>query len=853
MTNVTLPEGMTSIREDFFTETALTGLHIPASVTHIDHQAFDFCPDFMGFTVADASVSFSAEDGVLFNDDKTEIVLYPLGKTGSSYEMPSTVESARFDYSSVFNTPKLTEITGGRSGFFSFEDGVLYNGTRTELLLSTLARTGELTIPTSVTSIAPGAFKYGNITKVTIFGTVTSIGDIGEEGRVFAKSSLIEINVLGGSSYVSDNGVLFDGTGSTLLAYPVAKSGAYYSLVAKTTVDKIGAYAFSGNRYLETLVCGSNITEIGEYAFQAAERLKTVESIDNVTDIGMYAFSQSSLESINLPKNPSFTILKRDMFSQCLNLTSIEVPSNVQELENNVFLSCTNLSEIKLNDGLLRIREQSMMNTGITRIEIPASVIFIREHAFNVCSNLREIVFLAEDPTTITIVGENHFYGVSDDAYIIVPAGKESIYEAWIPANVQSASPFPILGSVEIIIESGGHDLKFVDENGTVLDKLPGGATNKDYVILPKDDEKFEVIDVQVDGSTANKNSDDEFYVTLDGDKVIEVTVVPKKVVTFISNGNTTLQYVKNGGLAVAPSVSNPGHNLQGWFAGGVAWDFTTPVTADMTLTAQWTGIPAPKATYTVTMTSLAGVDVPPTRVGTHSVEEGGAFSFSARATSATSTLTVLVNGLELASISDNFYMIDNIRENKAITFRLTAGGSTPNPDTDPVGDDNNSGGQVIIDENTPSDIPGTLPPTGEIIVYPPVVEPGTDPSVTIDGEEVPGRWDTDEDGNPIFVIDYDNLEDGKHTLVIGDKEYTFTTDKNAGGATSNDVLSTAKVIAGYGNITIETPNAATVQVVSFSGSVVYNAKVTGTVAVNVQAGIYAVVVDGTVTKVVVR
>jgi len=303
--------------------------------------------------------------------------------------------------------------------------------------------------------------------------------------------------------------------------------------------------------------------------------------------------------------------------------------------------------------------------------------------------------------------------------------------------------------------------------------------------------------------------------------------------------------------LAIAPSVSNPGHDLQGWFASGIAWNFTTPVTTDMTLTAQWTSTPAPKATYTVTITPLSGVSVD--RSST-TVGEGNSFKFEAEATTRGYSVIVSVNGTTLPATSGITYLIEDIRENKTVTFRLVGPGipgpGTPDPE---VGPGLPGGpGQIIIDENTPPEIPGVLPPTGEIIVYPPVVEPGTDPSVTIDGEEVPGRWDEDEDGNPIFVIDYENLEDGKHTIIINDKEFEFTVDKNA-RPTSNDVLSTATVTAGYGSITIDTPNSATVSVVSFSGSVVYNARVTGTTTVNVPSGVYAVVVDRTVTKVVVR
>ena len=861
LTNVVLPEGMTAIKEGFFVNNFnLTTLNIPSTVTDIEPGSFLGCINFTRFTVDAASTHFSVDgEGVLFNEDKTEVVVYPFGKTASSYIMPLTVERARFDFGDVFNNTALADISGGNPSLFKYSEGVMYNGLGTELIFCPVAKTGDVNALNGVTSILPGAFKNGNVSKINMPATVTSIGIAGEEGLVFAYSKkLTEINVAGGTSYLSEDGVLFDAGKTKLLAYPADKDGSRYSLVAKPTVEKVGAYAFAGNRNLEILVCGSKVKEIERYAFSMAESLKTVESIENVTDLGRAAFHRSTLEYINLPENPNFKVVPESSLSECLNLTSIVVPANVEMIHSNAFNGSLYLKDVTLNEGLQTIMTQAFMGTGITEITIPASVTRIREAAFNNSKELREVEFLSDDPTSL-IINNNAFASTSDDLIIVVPVGAESQYEALL-SGVGLPPSVSILGLVEIIIESGGHDLKFVDEDGNVLDELPGGITNKDYVILPKDDEKFEVIDVQVDGSTANKNSDDEFYVTLDGDKVIEVTVVPKKVVTFISNGNTTLQYVKNGGLAIAPSVSNPGHDLQGWFAGGVAWNFTTPVTADMTLTAQWTSIPAPKATYTVTMTPLAGVDVPPTRVGSHSVEEGGAFSFSARATSATSTLTVLVNGAELSPASDNFYMIDNIRENKAITFKLTAGGSTPNPDTDPVapgdGNDNNNngGGQIIIDENTPSDLPGEFPPTGEIIVRPPLVDPdsSTPPTVIIDGKEVEGEWKTDEDGNPIFVIEFDDLEDGKHTLIINNKEFEFTVDKNA-RPTSNDVLSVAKVSASYGAITIETPKSAMVQVVSFSGSVVYNAKVVGTATVNVPAGIYVVVVDGSVTKVVVR
>ena len=44
------------------------------------------------FAVVADAVNFSAEDGVLFNKAKTELILYPEEKTDDVYNMPSTVE-----------------------------------------------------------------------------------------------------------------------------------------------------------------------------------------------------------------------------------------------------------------------------------------------------------------------------------------------------------------------------------------------------------------------------------------------------------------------------------------------------------------------------------------------------------------------------------------------------------------------------------------------------------------------------------------------------------------------------------------------------------------------------------------
>lgn len=87
-----------------------------------------------------------------------------------------------------------------------------------------------------------------------------------------------------------------------------------------------------------------------------------------------------------------------------------------------------------------------------------------------------------------------------------------------------------------------------------------------------------------------------------------EEIIVPVYKVTFDSNGGTAvaIKSVLSGERASAPTPpTRSGHDFGGWTLGGVAYDFTAPVTADITLVAVWEEIIIP--TYTVTFDSNGG------------------------------------------------------------------------------------------------------------------------------------------------------------------------------------------------------------------------------------------------------
>lgn len=163
LTSINIPNGISSIGSEAFASCgSLVSVAIPASVTDIQSRVFIGSESLVNFLVDAQTPRFSAEGGVLFNKDQTELLAYP--SASGAYTIPDGVRNIG-DYA-FFLCNSLTGITlpdgVTRIGFSAFRD------------CSTLA---SVSLPGTLTSIEPQAFDGClSLPAITIPASVTSIG-----------------------------------------------------------------------------------------------------------------------------------------------------------------------------------------------------------------------------------------------------------------------------------------------------------------------------------------------------------------------------------------------------------------------------------------------------------------------------------------------------------------------------------------------------------------------------------------------------------------------------------------------------------------------------------------------------
>lgn len=295
------------------------------------------------------------------------------------------------------------------------EDGVTEIGNQTFQGCTGLT---NVTIPDSVQKIGAWAFYLcGGLKNVDIPANV----EIGNSS--FRQSGLEQVTVSGGS----------------------VGQYAFHRNVSLKKIDinceTIGDEAFSGCDSLTDITLGSSVKILGDKVFYTCKNLENVEIPSTVTDIGEKTF-------YSCPKLKEAVIkagtVKKDTLYNCQALTTLIISDNATldasftagyskstlntvkigkgAIGDSAFSNCTNLTTVELGDGVTSIGTSAFIRcTQLPSITIGSGVTSIGKNAFNGCAALTEAVIQSG------AIGESAFNGCISLTNVTLGNGVTSI------------------------------------------------------------------------------------------------------------------------------------------------------------------------------------------------------------------------------------------------------------------------------------------------------------------------------------------------------------------------------------------------------------------------------------------
>jgi hypothetical protein len=358
----------------------LASIEIPVSVASIGNGAFDSCPSLESIDVNEMNRMFSnhERDGVLFNKDVTEILMYPVGNPRPFYELPEAVR--------VVHT---------------------------------------------------GAFQYCTNLRSVMFGPL--VRGFGGNGYFLGCSSLVSISVDDNNPVIADyDGALYTKDLSILMQYPVGNEAE--SFVMPDSVQIVAGRAFASCDSLRTVKLSNQLGIIWEGAFQGCISLTTIEIPMSVREIQPYAFAGcSALTSVALSANiPS---LEAGVFLECISLVSLSLPDSTTSIGQDAMAGCISLQEIIFGDGVFEILSRSFYGCSSLRsVTIPASVCTISGSAFAECTSLVTFCIDEENADFSNFAGDGVLYDKTLTKLLQYPSGNLNTIFI-VPAPIREIGP----------------------------------------------------------------------------------------------------------------------------------------------------------------------------------------------------------------------------------------------------------------------------------------------------------------------------------------------------------------------------------------------------------------------------
>lgn len=239
LSNIVISNGVISIGDAAFAGCELATVTVPSSATNIGEAPFS-CPGLTNISVVTPNPDYESVNGVLFNQNQTTLVEYPIGLNAPSYAIPAGVTN--IGGSAFSGDIYLANVT--------IPNSVVAIGDAAFFGCSLL---NNITLPGGIVSLGPSAFMNSGLTNVAIPDSVTDIED-----EAFSDcSNLASVEF---------------GDGVTNIGY--------------------GTFQFCVD--LSSVTIPSSVTEIDDYAFADCSNLASVYFAGDAPDADCTIFSDDT-------------------------------------------------------------------------------------------------------------------------------------------------------------------------------------------------------------------------------------------------------------------------------------------------------------------------------------------------------------------------------------------------------------------------------------------------------------------------------------------------------------------------------------------------------------------------------
>ena len=172
---------------------------------------------------------------------------------------------------------------------------------------------------------------------------------------------------------------------------------------------------------VELDISGMAVTSIPSSAFSNKWGLEKIVLPKKLETIGNNAFNGTGIKEIELPE--SLTTLDSHAFANCTSLVGIKIPDKITKISYGIFQNCSNLQSVNFPSTLTLIEERAFYGTDLSEIDIPGSVENINEYAFYRNENLKKVTF----NEGLVKIGSNSFLSCKSIESIVFPSTLRTI------------------------------------------------------------------------------------------------------------------------------------------------------------------------------------------------------------------------------------------------------------------------------------------------------------------------------------------------------------------------------------------------------------------------------------------